>query len=67
LKLQQDQQLPPDKQITLSEVQVLLQQYATKKLVDPATQKWYPATQQGWGLIDVECLLDPTLPQCPPQ
>ena len=43
LKLQQKPQ------ISLSQVQVLLQQ--------TATDLGYPATQQGWGLIDVEKLL----------
>jgi len=46
-------------QISLSEVQVLLKQ--------TATDLQYPAMQQGWGLIDAKCLLDPTSPRCPLQ
>ncbi len=62
LKLQQDSQ------ITLSEVRRLLQQDAAKDL-------GYSATNQGRGLIDMPCLLDPnpdpllgqTWGPCPPQ
>jgi subtilisin family serine protease len=52
LKLQQQA-------LSLGDVQLLL--------AHTATNLKYPATQQGWGLIDVECLLKPTLPQCPPR
>jgi subtilisin family serine protease len=44
-------------QITLDRIQQLLQQ--------TATDLGYPTRQQGVGLIAVECLLDPTLRQCP--
>jgi subtilisin family serine protease len=43
--------------ITLDRIQELLQQ--------TATDLRYPTLQQGVGLIAVECLLDPTLHQCP--
>jgi len=45
--------------ISVSQVPVLLCQTAT---LLP-----FSAMQQGCGLINVECLLDPTLPQCSPQ
>jgi subtilisin len=46
-------------QITLREIQQLLGQ--------TATDLGYLPPQQGVGLITVECLLDPTLRQCPSQ
>jgi subtilisin family serine protease len=36
-------------------------------LQQTATDLGYAATAQGAGLIDVECFLEPTLPQCPIQ
>ena len=45
--------------LDLADIQLLL--------AHTATNLQYPATQQGWGLIDAECLLAPTLPQCPNQ
>jgi subtilisin family serine protease len=51
LKLQQHPAL------SWRDVQQLLQQ--------TATDLRYPAIEQGVGLINVECLLEPTLPQCP--
>ena len=65
LKLQQDLQQPQGSQITLSEVRGLLQ--------DTAKDLGYPSVNQGRGLIDVPCLLDPepllgqTWGPCPPQ
>jgi subtilisin family serine protease len=54
LKLQQQRDL------SLDDVRRLLQRTA-KVLAG------YSPAQQGWGLIDAECLLDPTLLQCPPR
>ena len=51
-----------------------LQQQTTLSLADvqlalahTATHLQYPATQQGWGLLNVECLLLWAWPQPPPQ
>jgi subtilisin family serine protease len=61
LKLQQQQQLQQPA-LSLSKVQQLLACTATK-LQNPS----YPATKQGEGLINVELLLAPPSPPCPPQ
>jgi subtilisin family serine protease len=57
LKMQQEK-MQQGSQISLREIQQLLQQ--------TATDLGYSTQRQGAGLIAVECLLDPTLPQCPP-
>jgi len=59
LALKMQQEMQQESQLSLHQLQGLLQQ--------TATDLGYPATQQGVGLIEVECLLVPALPQCPPQ